>query len=213
MSLSRETMLELMALADGELEGQAKERAEALAAQSGVARRVVESMRDSGIRVWLGEALEEQARSADGIADAVMAKIAAASAGVPSALPGHAQKREAPAGTRRLPAARPWRRSRVAVVGAALGSALAIAAAVAIHVRTGEQALVARAGAPGGETRAPEPSPTTLPRQAGPSPARGVEVEEIDSPSHVSIFEISAVANAAEPSSVVVWIDDEPGER
>jgi hypothetical protein len=32
----------------------------------------------------------------------------------------------------------------------------------------------------------------------------------VDSTSHVSIF---AIANASAQSSVVVWIEDEPGER
>jgi hypothetical protein len=44
-----------------------------------------------------------------------------------------------------------------------------------------------------------------------------VELDEIDSPSHdVSVFEISGAAvevaaNTPAPSSVVIWIDDEPG--
>jgi hypothetical protein len=47
----------------------------------------------------------------------------------------------------------------------------------------------------------------------------GVELDEIDSPSHdVSVFEISGAAgelaaNAPPPSSVVIWIDDKPGAQ
>jgi hypothetical protein len=54
----------------------------------------------------------------------------------------------------------------------------------------------------------------SAPLFAGPS--RGVEVEEIDSPSRgVSVFEIplgnaAAAAGHSAPSSVVIWIDDEP---
>ncbi len=78
LSLSRETMMELMALADGELEGEAEERAERLAAQSEEARQVVASMRGPSLRVWLDGALESRRPSSDGIADAVMARLAAA---------------------------------------------------------------------------------------------------------------------------------------
>jgi hypothetical protein len=50
----------------------------------------------------------------------------------------------------------------------------------------------------------------------GAGPSRSVEVDEIDSPSRgVSVFEIplgnaAAAAGPTGPSSVVIWIDDEP---
>jgi hypothetical protein len=179
MTLSREAMLELMALADGELEGEARARAEALAAESEEARRVVDSMRETDVRRWLSDAVEQRARTADGIADAVMAK-----------LQGGAGRRT-PSGARRSP--------RVVLARAAMGSALAIAAAATLYVgiRKSERAPTAVI-ATGSELSA----------------ANGaVEVEEIDSVAHVSIFQISGQANPSARSSVVVWVDDESGEK
>jgi anti-sigma factor RsiW len=201
MSLPRETLLELMALADGELEGEAKERADSLAAQNPEARRVVDAMRAQGVRTWLSEAVEQRVRSADGIADAVMAKLD------PSAQLGE---------VRRLSGAPSRVRPRIALAGAVLGSALALAAAVAMYVGStrGRTPVASIPGSRGSGT-APdlEPSATTVGGPEGAAAGRGVEVEEIDSTSRVSIFEIAAVANASTRSSVVVWIDDEPGEK
>jgi hypothetical protein len=179
MTLSRETMLELMALADGELEGEAKARAEALATQNEDARRVVDSMREAGVRLWLNDVVERRAPSADGIAETVMARLAVAE--------GH------------QPRARARQSSRVAMARAAFGTALAIAAAVAIYVgqHKAERAPTAAVGTSAGET-------------AGHG---AVEVDEIDSMAHVSIFQISAIANPSARSSVVVWVDDESGEK
>jgi hypothetical protein len=200
VSLPRETVLELMALADGELEGEAKERAEKLAAQSDEAQRVVSAMRAPGVRLWLGEAVEQRAACADGIADAVMARL---------------DPREAHVAIRRLPTGRSGRspRKAMAIAGAAAVSALAIAAAFMLYARsgnrTGERAPVASIVAPNSAPRVPE----AVAHEERPAPARGVEVEEIDSAAHVSIFAISALANADAPSSVVVWIEDDTGEK
>jgi anti-sigma factor RsiW len=196
MSLSRETMLELMALADGELEGTAKERVERLAAENEEARRVVESMRGPALRAWLGAALSARAPASDGIADAVMAKLGRAAG------PARHAAARARAG-RRDRWLGPRFGSRVAVV-----SALAVAAGVALFVVTDRMAHVAP-GAMG-------PAPSLAPGVGKPevaSPALGVEVEEVDSASHVSIFEIPAMANASASSSVVVWIDDDSEEK
>jgi anti-sigma factor RsiW len=199
MSLSRETMLELMALADGELEGPARERAERVTAESEEARRLVESIRSPDLQIWLDETLERRRPSADGIADAVMARLEAT----------HPARR---AGTGPRKGKTTGRFSRVAAVGAIVGAALALAAAVAMYARPGDHEGVARTGAAPPGTSAPVGSPETAGTEGAPT-ARGVEVEEIDSPSHVSIFEIAAVANASTPSSVVVWIDDDPGSK
>jgi hypothetical protein len=194
MSLPRETVLELMALADGELEGEAKERAEKLASQSDEAQRVVSAMRAPVVRLWLSEALEQQAVSADGIADTVMARLG----------PGDEH-----VAIRRLPRGRSGPSPRIAIASAVVASALAIAAASMFYARsgdrTGERAPVASIVAPG--------PPEAIAQQESPGAARGVEVEEIDSAAHVSIFAISALANASTPSSVVVWIEDDPGEK
>jgi hypothetical protein len=181
MSLSHETMLELMALADGELEGEAKERAESLAARDAEARRVLEAMRSTQVRSWLNDAVAQQARAADGIADAVMEKL--------DAEPGPVSR------------ASPRRVRRIAVAQAVVTSAFAIAAAVAIYLRSsGHEHETGRA--PVASVRVP----------SGVTMASSVEVEEIDSLANVSIFEIPA-ATPTRPSTVVVWIDDEAGEK
>jgi hypothetical protein len=60
------------------------------------------------------------------------------------------------------------------------------------------------------------PAVASVSAPLGAGPSRGVEVEEIDSPSRgVSVFEIplgnaAAAAGPTGPSSVVIWIDDEP---
>lgn len=176
MSLSHETMLELMALVDGELEGEAKERAESLAARDEEARRVVESLRANGVRAWLNDTVAQRSRAADGIADAVMARL--------------------DVGSGRLSAGRARRGSPVMKAQAIVASVLAIAAGIAIVVRSSHSRT-----SPAPVASARVPNPLTL--------ANSVEVDEIDSVAHVSIFEISPNGNSASQSSVVVWIDDE----
>jgi hypothetical protein len=210
MSLSPETMLELMALADGELEGGARERAEKRVAEDAEARRVWEAMRAPHLGAWLGEAMERSAEEAgaDGIADAVMAQI------------------EAPPASEEMPVVRVGRvqpirgsRLRVAVAMGVVG--LALAAAVALFARSREGSVdsrtpVASVGAPSMDYEAPATSGGV--QQVG--SGQSVEVDEIDSPSRgISVFEIplrSAAAAAAgkeHPSSVVIWIDDDQGPR
>src|SRR5258708_28102684 len=78
VSLPHETVLELMSLADGELEGEAREHAEKLIAESDEARRVVEAMRGPHVGIWLKDAIDRRADAAgvDGIAETVMARLA-----------------------------------------------------------------------------------------------------------------------------------------
>ncbi|MDP9150579.1 MAG: hypothetical protein M3O36_11655 [Myxococcota bacterium] len=200
MRLARETVLELMALADGELDGDAKARAEKMLAESVDARLVVDAMRAPHIGAWLRAAMDARASGADGIADAVMDKLA------------HPLPRSADA----PPAGRAWRSSRAAFTLA--GSALALAAGVAVYVRSGdraahEQAPVAIAGASGSAVLSPGASALA---SIGEPQKAGVEVDEIDSPSRsVSVFEIAVNAPANAPGSprVVIWIEDEPGAK
>ena len=200
MTLPRETLLELMALADGELEGAAKERIERLAAHDAEARQVVETMRSEAIRVWLRHSATQRT-AADGIADAVMKKLDTER---PAALGGASGPRRS-------------RSPRFLVAGATLAGTLALAASVAIVLHGARDrerpAPVASTVAPRAVGSPVEPpvsvaaAPPRAPKQEG---AQGVEVEEVDSPGHVSIF---AIGNASAPSSVVVWIDDEPVEK
>jgi hypothetical protein len=213
VSLSREILLDLMGFADGELEGEARERTEKLVASSDEARRVVDAMREGLLGAWLGDITRDRAvaAGADGVADAVMAKAAALRS---EAVRG-ASSPLAPAS---IGDARARRASRArGALGAGLG-ALALAAGIAFYAHTQasrSDSPVATAGPSGPLEEAPSMTSTAL-AQGGPA-TRGVEVDEIDSPSHgVSVFEIpmGAAAAAASPghaASVVIWIEDEPG--
>ncbi len=183
MSLTRQTMMELMAFADGELEGEDRARIERLVAENGEARGVVEAMRSPAIGAFLQGEMAERAARADGIAGAVMAK---------------------------LPARGPARGRSPAVV-ISIGAALALAAGVA---------LILRSQGPTNETNVPvasvdTPSVDVQPPVVTQRPTQGVEVDEVDSPSRgISVFEIpvpgaAAAANANGPSSVVIMIEDE----
>jgi hypothetical protein len=208
MTLPHETVLELMAFADGELQGDARARAEQLVATSDEARGVVEAMRESAIGGWLDEAAHAHAAGAgaDRIADGVMAAIAAAPADGKRASRGDAG---APA-VASFVEARSAKSRRSVVL--AIGGGLALAAGIALWLRgtndgRGERAMNV---APVASVAAPS---ATVAQQA--RAAAGVEVNEIDAPSHgVSVFEIpvraaAAVAEPSGPSSVVVWVDDE----
>jgi hypothetical protein len=227
MSLSQETLLELMALADGELDGEAKTRAERLAGESREARSFVDAMRAPISRVWLGEEIaEERARGSGGIADAVMGRIALDSA---AREPG--QRREIPSGpahrpeaelgvVRRIaaPATRSPRAPKRAAVWASSGLALAMAAGVTLYFGSAARSLhvapVASVAPPAIESGGLATTESALARHTATPPAHGVVVDEIDSPSRdVSIFQIPTMANASAASSVVVWIDDDPGAR
>jgi len=213
VSLSAQTMLELMALADGELEGADKERAERLVAQSAEARRIVEGLRAPAVGAWLAESMDARAAAAgaDGIADAVMARLQRDAKGASSDLDG--------GGVVRITDAKGGRRaSRVQVVAAVAGAALALAAGIAFYVRSDSprdelRAPVASVGGPSVDVQ-PPPAARSAVAQGGTTPSHGVEVDEIDSPSRgVSVFEIpmgAAAANASAPSSVVIWIEDDP---
>jgi hypothetical protein len=209
MTLSRKTALELMALADGELDGEAKERAEELVARNEEARRLVGALRANApvIQAWLGEAIGQHSRSADGIADAVMAKLA----GSVGSMAGPS----GPESFQSVPSARSKRYQRFAQVGVAAG-AIAMAAIVALFVRSTrrgyERVPVANVDTPTSTTSAPAPVAAASALGETARSGRGVEVEEIDSAKRVSIFEISGATASAE-SSVVVWIDDEPEEK
>jgi hypothetical protein len=216
MSLSRETMTELMALADGELQGEARTRAEKLAAESPEARRLVEAMRSPALGEWLAEAEATDARmsGADGIADAVMGKIDAA------------RKDAGIEGVVRLSGARPRRSGITRGQVAAVAGFLALAATILLYMRNDREgsdtaapvaSVVAPvATAPSAELP-PVPPVNAVAQAAHPDPAApGVEVDEIDSPAHgVTVFEIpasgmAAAASGGAPPSVVIMIEDEP---
>jgi hypothetical protein len=205
MSLSQEKVLELMALADGELDGEERARAEKLVEESDEARQVVESLRSPAIGAWLGAAMASRAdeAGADRIVDAVMQKVEAREEG----------------GVVRLADARAKRGSRAQVVVAGACAVLALAAGIALYVRSvgdnaTDHAPVASAPMPPVDIA---PPPASVAAQAS-TPKQAVEVDEIDSPSRgVSVFEIPAggatAAAKASPPSVVIWIDDEEAPK
>jgi hypothetical protein len=182
MSLSRETMIDLMALADGELEGADRERVERIVAENVEAQRVVDAMRSPAIGSWLEGEMAERTAAAEGIAGAVMA---------------------------RLPARR---RSPVVVIS--IGAALALAAGVALILRSQGAATPTHEPVASVETPSVDVQPPPAAVMAQQRPTQGVEVDEVDSPSRgISVFEIpvagAAAANAKGPSSVVIMIEDE----
>jgi hypothetical protein len=220
MSLSHQTVLELMSLADGELEGADKERVEKLVASSDEARRIVEAMRRGEVGAWLTASLDERAANAgaDGIADAVMAAVnKSAGAAASGAVKASKASVSTEGGGVVSMAGRARRSSRLQIVVSAGAAVLALAAAVALYVRgggdrTADHAPVASVGVPPVDFQVPSAT------VAQAEPAGGVEVNEIDAPSRgVSVFEIpvgaAAVASPPGPSSVVVWVDDDPGSK
>jgi hypothetical protein len=223
MSLSHETVLELMSLADGELEGDDKDRVERLVAASDEARRVLESMRRAEVGAWLSESMHEHAgkAGADGIADAVMSAALASAQGrsvAPKASRATSSASIQGGGVVSIAGARARRSSRLQVGVSAAVAGLALAAAVALYVRAGadrtaDHAPVASVGIPPVDFQVPSAT------VAQAEPAGGVEVNEIDAPSRgVSVFEIpvgaaAALANPTGASSVVVWVDDDPGSK
>jgi hypothetical protein len=215
MSLSRETMLELMALADGELHGGARERAERLVADNEEARKVVEAMRAPQLGAWLGEAVQARSAAADGVADALMATIASQAAGNVGPDGSAAVPATEGGGVVRL-AAPPRRRAGwVPVV-----TLVALAAGVLLVLRSIRRDEVEPVPVASVTPSIPSLGSATPVASVSASlsagPIRSVEVDEIDSPSRgVSVFEIplgnaAAAAGPAAPSSVVIWIDDEP---
>lgn len=187
MRAETESALELMALADDEIEGEAKVRVERRLETDGQARELVAEMRDARVASWLKDAMAEQAlrAGADGIADSVLDQV------MGSAVRGRVGRVE---------------RGRIRFRGLALGAAFAVAAGIALLLWA----------------RAPLPASAPVAVRVGPivstpaSSASDVELDEIDSPSHdVSVYEISGstelAANSPRTSSVVIWIDDQPG--
>lgn len=150
MSLSRETMLELMALADGELDGDAKVRAERLVAGDVEARRTVDEFRASRLGPGLRDVMagRADAAGADDIAAAVMGRL-----GVKAQPPPPVSLATRLHG----PRARARRAATVVAGG------LALAAAVALYMRathgnaTGGTMGEARVGAASVEWTAPTP--------------------------------------------------------
>jgi hypothetical protein len=200
-----------MAYADGELDADGIDRVEAILRTSDEAREVVAAMGDLGELVRDSALVRADVVQADGIADEVMKRVEV---------------------SRSIPVR--YARSRnVRRIGVAVGGALALAAGafLVVHAVSEPERPLARDTAsetkPEGLTVPAPPETAPLPAasaqvlaQATPSgtptpSAPGVDVEQVESPSHqVSVFylpAVSAAASNANASSVVVWIGDDQG--
>jgi len=217
VTLPRETVLDLMGLADGMLEGDAKAKAEQLVASNEEARLLVDTLRASPVGDWVRESTDRQASAAvAGIADSVMARLAADASG---AVEGGV--------VRMAPWVRRGSRRGPAVV-AGVGAALVLAASIALYVRSGSQrsdeelapvasVAVPPVGVP--SVALPAPSASASQAEAKTAAAGGVEVNAVEAPSRaVSVFRIpmgaaAAAANAPHPSSVVIWVEEDTGTK
>jgi hypothetical protein len=215
MSLSSEQLMLLMALADGELDGDERTEAEALAASNEDARFALETMRgpaSSAVGEWVASSQLERASAAgaESIASAVMARVA---------------KEKAPK-VASLDAARARRDARVKA--SAIAVAMASIAAGAFFYFGGETSkpgvgpvasapvnvqvsATVNVSAP----NVPMPSPSAL-ASADP-PSQPDEVDDgpevtIESSQNVTVFHVPASVGAAAntPGSVIVWIDTKP---
>jgi hypothetical protein len=183
----------------------------------------------------VAQASAERAHAADGIADAVMARIAAETSGVGAgagagvgvasgAFGAPAQVLSIGAARGAAAARRGAGRSRVQVMIAGGFTALAVAAAAAVWIQSTASPIAGSdMGAAVSSPAVVEPPVTPATSQSakallpeGVFPPSGVEVDEIDSPQHdVHVFEISAAPSAAaaagHASSVVIMIEDPAG--
>ena len=195
MSLSRETMMKVMSYVDGELEGEARDKVEALLAMDDEASQLAMELRTLGecVRVVHGERKLEKDPGA--IADDVMQEL---------------ERRTAPVGSLA-------QRRRNAAITAAITGAMAIAAGwflFTTNPKPTQENLNAQANPtqvvtpPPPTQSAVTPTPNELAAQT--PPAEGVDVESVESPSHeVSVFYVPAMASASSnASSVVVWIQE-----
>jgi anti-sigma factor RsiW len=200
MSLPPETMMDLMAYADGELDTSARSRVEELLRSNDEARRVVAAMGTLGDVVRSAEAERAPAslEFADGIVDDVMATIAREDVTRP------ALKKVVPIGAARSP--RTGAYAAVALVALAAGVLLFLQSS-----RSRPMVLVDDRGMPSVEHRPVAPSPTPSAVAAADSEGQGVDLEEAESAQgKVDVFFTPAPA-AAGVASVVVWIDDRHG--
>lgn len=188
MKLDSESMMLLMAFADGELEGEERVRAEALMSSSEDAKEFVAELQGLGGAVRV--AAEPSLASRYDVADDVMAKLGILS-GAPTAerAPVIPLKKATP------------KRSAGGRVGLVVAGALALAASVALINRpkpleVAEGTVAPLRVVPGGSASSGQSVVA----------ATGVEVDRVESDAHqVSVF---YVPSGNDSPSVVIWIDD-----
>ncbi|WP_394826431.1 anti-sigma factor family protein [Pendulispora albinea] len=210
--LGQEALFDLMAYADGELQGEAAERVEAWIASDPEAARLVDEFRTLSDCVAISEKARPVPKSVDGIVDSVMAQAARIDpdrvANVPKAV-----------------------RIRRAIAAGSVSAVIAMAAVWFLFFRPvpkfdDEPSATQTALAPPIEpSAAPTPAESTDPALAAASPSveskgegdvevtsSGVELEQVESPQReISVFYVPSVS-APTASSIVVWIgDNKPG--
>ena len=231
MSLSKEQLLDLMLFADGELEGAGdREKKEALLAlieTDADARAFVNAeLPQLGAFVELAEPLAVPGLDDFDVADAVMAKIESATAVLEAHAPAP-KRMDLKSEVVSLEAAREKRRR----IGVFVGTAIALAAGIALVVRTHpaeeHQASSRLAAKTVDAIATAAPSPNSPPASSEASQAvanadigvadraetSGVEVNVAsDSPQNgVSVFYLPG--SNATAASAVVWIDDSQGGK
>ncbi len=222
-SLSPDKMMLLMALADGELDGNERAEAEALVATNEEARRVVEALGGpvaEALGDWVATSQVERAvaAGAESIAGTVMQRIAEDARPKVSSLDAARARRDA-----RLKASA----FVVAVASLAAGVFFYVGSekAIAPPAPIASAPVGVSPVSPSAPVTVPMPSPSALataeplfnwgddpaPGAAGPGPEITVE----STSSHdVSIFHVPASIGAAmnTPGSVIVWIGDDKPE-
>ena len=188
MSLSSERMMQLMAYADGELEGAERTEIEKLLESNEEARRVVDAMGPLGDFVRLGH--EEKVApivAKVNLTDAIMKKV----------------EEDKPAtNVRSLDAARTKRRN----LGVGVVAALALAASV-FFVMQDKPAEKPMAAKPVQTAPAPQQMASNDLPSVNATTSAGVEVEAVESPGHsVSVFYLPTANELS--TSVTVWVDE-----
>lgn len=203
-TLSKETLLDLMAYADGELEGADRERIEKLVADSAEAKAFVANLETLGASIRLAGD-KEPTITLDGIADTVLARAER------EERRAHTQKRivvdldQVRAGAVRAPKKR------------SAGWATPVAVAAGVLALAASITMLMRDEKPGASTDPQRGAPPSATQPSPPQPkemlaalTEGVDVETVDAPQAVSVFYVPAMnAVGANASSVVVWIEDE----
>jgi anti-sigma factor RsiW len=198
MSLSSDTMMKLMAYADGELEGAELVEAQKLLASDPDSVRFVEQIAGLGEIVTRGyDAGAGTTTAKFDVADAVMSRVAPVMNGT------HATHAKNDANVSSLAAARAKRGSSMKV-GAGIAAALALAASVFLFAQhRSDEAPMASAVAPVSVA----PANGVVATNGG----TGVSVSTVNSPGEaVSVFYLPTANELS--TSVVVWVD-ETGEK
>lgn len=215
MSLSKNDMLDLMAYADGELDGAKVAHVETLLGANDEARLFVAEL--GGLSEVVTRTIEARvARFSIDVTAGVMSAIESGSlshealtirpATPPVVAPPAAV---APNNVRSLDAARQKRRTAVGMVAAALAVAAGAFLVLRAPASLPNLQQTAALRADNGQTAVEPgnaPTPAVAPPQEVLAMASDVDVNSVESPNNVSVFYLQG--SAASMSSVVVWIDE-----